>query len=305
MSSSHRRHNSAGVTNLSRWLLAASFCVTGSALAADPYCPQISTNADLNHKIEIAEDAYGNTDAAGFNTALDQLALDLPCLGEVLTSSSVAGYHRVQGFRLFLNRETDRAKESFAAAYAAGEAIGIYEIPAHLVPAGHPIRKLYEAAGQQQVTYTDLPKPISDTIIIDGTEASQRPNNRAALIQIQDSAGQITASRYLFSSDAVPSYPALAPPPTESTTASIAPVAGAKQSTLRLSLLAGTGTLAAASGIAAGTAFQAQSQFWDTETEHTLSELEGFQKGANRRATLSAALGGAAVLTGGLLVLVW
>lgn len=172
-----------------------------AAFAGDCAAP-VSTQ-DLVEVLERAEAAYQEMDLDGFRVEADEAARALPCSSEVLPRPLVARYHRLQGLRAFVVRDSDRAPLAFAAARAIEPA---YVLPESMVPLDHPLRQMYGAVPVESRLTTPLPQPADGYVLIDGRESLDRPTNLPAVLQRVSGAGELISSVYLWPENPAPEY---------------------------------------------------------------------------------------------------
>ncbi len=236
---------------------------------------------DMNARFDVAEAAYASLDVEGFHNTLDEVALSLSCLDQVVTPEFAARYHRMQGLRLYTNRETARAEQAFAAARRIEPET---ELLPELFPATHAIQVTYGALpsiGPME----PLPEPVSARIYVDGVEGTLRPAEQPIIVQVQED-GVITGTRYVFPGDALPRYESKYDPAT----------AGGVR--VNKPLLATALGAAVAGGVVYGMAYKANQDFWTYDDSYTLDDLETLQTQANRRVIVAGAMGGVAVASG-------
>lgn len=181
--------------------------------AAFAACP--ATSGDLVASVEAAEAAFAALDVAAFRAATNKVTAEANCLADSASRPVVARLHRIEGLRAFVDGDTARADQAFAAARAIEPA---YTFPEALVPEGHPVRVRYTALSPQPGGSTALPSPTSGYLTLDARSSRDRPADRPALLQVVGDDGGVRASAYLWPGDPPPSYDsaaavAVAPPP--------------------------------------------------------------------------------------------
>lgn len=255
------------------WLLATW---TSVAVAAD--CPVPTTQIDLDAMLERAEVSYRDLDSDGFYANLDSAMLDLPCLSDVLTTTTAAHIHRVQAVLLYGQGNSGGTISAFAAANAVDPA---GTLAPDLVPEGHELGVLSRSSLPSETIRLD--PPASNTrIVIDGETTRVLPTQRPVIAQIV-SDNAVTTSIYLQPGDPFPSY-----------TASRAP------GTQRALLFGAAGVTAATStllyGVARGQGSAIRNN--DIPDDWTRTDVDRRQSSAN---TLASASIVGAVLSSGLL----
>ena len=184
-------------------------CFMTSVAPAAP-CPEIADSILLSQHLQLAEKAYIGLDVPTFTRSMDEAALLLPCLSDLIEPSLAAWYHRVLGIRLFVGRETEVDVESLAAARGLRPD---YTFPSELVPEGHPIRTRYDEVNPQSFREVPAGIPTEVTLVFDGTKAVKRPYERASIVQIVSPGGDVLSTSYLFSNDPMPPFDMKRPPP--------------------------------------------------------------------------------------------
>ncbi len=134
-----------------------------------------------------------------------QLSADaVPCLTEPLTPELAAQYHRSQGYAAFLSGDRDAALLHFTASALVSPD---YELPESLVPAAHPIAKLYDEGRGAQDPKEQLEQPAQGFLVFDGASTDLRPTARPTVGQYVDERGELAFSVALAPADTVPAYP--------------------------------------------------------------------------------------------------
>ena len=269
--------------------------------AAFAACP--ATSGDLVASVEVAEAAFGALDVAAFRAATNKVTAEANCLADSASRPVVARLHRIEGLRAFVDGDTARADQAFAAARAIEPA---YVFPEALVPDGHPVRVRYTALPPQPGGTTALPSPTSGYLTVDARTSRDRPADRPTLLQVVGDDGGVRTSTYLWPGDPLPAYPASAvatgtsPPPTD--TPRQAPrTAERKGPNLPLAVAAGA-SLAVAGGTM-GLAASSHAAYYADDARP--AELEGLRARTNTfyltsvgTGVLGVGLGVGAVLAG-------
>ena len=167
----------------------------GIALAAAADCPRTYDTTDIVEAANAAESYFTKTDEAGFVSSHQALADRLGCSKDVLSLAAIARVHRVEVLAAFLEGREDRVSRALAGVFVAEPG---HQIPATLVPDGHPVRGLIPNAmtALRDDPGVELPKPGSGWIEVDGTYAARAPVQRAALLQQIDGQGAVLATHY-------------------------------------------------------------------------------------------------------------
>ncbi|MCA9493110.1 MAG: hypothetical protein KC621_24435 [Myxococcales bacterium] len=105
-----------------------------SALAGT--CPAPTSVADLERRLDEAEQAYEELDAAGAVAALDRMGLDLPCVDSVVAAPTALRIHRMYALLAWgEGRQADATRSLAAMKRIDPEVI----LPDELVPPGHEL----------------------------------------------------------------------------------------------------------------------------------------------------------------------
>ena len=256
------------------------FALVSSPNAYGQACPNETDASELSTTLENAEQAFMAMNADGFSTALEDLAVKLPCLRETIQPVLSARYHRVIGIQR----------------YAAGDELGAFEAlkASRILDPNYGFdAKMFPPGHQLVVQYQTLPSKDRDSgrvaasrdllFVFDGVETRKRPAGRAALLQMTTEDGVVRSTAYLGPLDPMPNYEA--------------------KTRLRKPLLIGTAILAGMSLISYGGAMASKNAFEKHNPRLSLQELENIKSRTNALVGVSATLGGLAV-GGGITVLI-
>lgn len=114
-----------------------------------------------------------------------------------------AKYHRVQGLAAFLRRDTNAAAAHFDSARALEPD---FVLPTTMVPTGHPVRALYEAAPTQGSSET-LQAPAEGRLVLDGRAVLARSPDRPVIAQLVDPRGEVQWTALVQPGQPLPAYP--------------------------------------------------------------------------------------------------
>lgn len=167
-------------------------------------CPTRRSTADLSRALDQAEAAFERRDKATVISSATDAEAHILCLGEALTPSVAARFHRVQGLRAFLSQDQPAAGRSFAAAKAIEPA---YVLPATLVPDAHPARVLYDSA-PVGITASEPIPATRGSVRVDGRDLPTRPTDRPVVLQRFDESGAVAQTWVLKPADPLPELPA-------------------------------------------------------------------------------------------------
>ena len=165
-------------------------------------CEETATTADLAAAIEEAHAAYAEVDAEAFRAAADKIEGTVPCVGDGIARHLAAELHRHVGIAAFVGKDRERAARAFSAARGIEET---WRFPDVMVPAGHPIARLYEESAPP-VERREVPAPAGGHVAIDGTDATTRPVGVPSVVQVYDAAGMVTTTAYVWPDDPWPTY---------------------------------------------------------------------------------------------------
>ncbi|MDP6931498.1 MAG: hypothetical protein QGG40_01220 [Myxococcota bacterium] len=163
-------------------------------------CPEPVAVAEIEVRLQAAEQAYTDLDVEGFNLALDESVLMLPCLDQAVPPRFAARMHRDLALRFFVGRETEKASQALAASRAADPGS---TFPEALVPTSHSIQTLW---GTVVSSYERVPEPEQGQLIFDGVPGVERPGTRPTIVQLQAEDGSIVVSAYLVPENPLPPY---------------------------------------------------------------------------------------------------
>jgi hypothetical protein len=152
------------------------------------------SSVDLARTVEQAELAFGSLDVDSFRTNTTRLDAEVKCLRDLASPALAARIHRLEGLRAWIDQDAERSRASFAAARAIEPE---YQFPQAMVPVGHPVLNQYELS-EPGARFSALAVPANARLFLDGTEAVQRADDRAALAQLLHDKGSIRASALLW-----------------------------------------------------------------------------------------------------------
>lgn len=181
------------------------------AAMAAASCPAPTHAADLAAKVNSAEQAYATFEVETFASSLDEAALILPCVVDVVAPDVAAHYLRMSGLRYFIERDPTHADQAFAAARALEPG---YVFPETLIPAGHSVRTHYTAVDLTLVQPIVIARPRTGQLLFDGAPATTgaagtvRPG-LPAIVQVQDASGAVVETAYVLPTDPLPAYDAV------------------------------------------------------------------------------------------------
>ena len=255
----------------------------GGAAPASAACPVPVPVRELSQTVSLGDAAYTAMDEEAFQAAEAQAARMLPCVGEEITSSNAASYHRLQALSAFLVRDHARTVASFRAVLAAAPG---YVLPEDLAPPNHPMRVDFEVAqGAVDAPPRPLPRAREGWVKVDGRSEASAPTDRPWVFQHLDDAGQVVHTALVPSGGAVPDY---------ASRGRVASAAAGPRLSKPLAITAGVATVA--SGVFFLAARGAEANFWDPTTP--TADLDSLRTRTNTLGWLSAGVGVVAVGAG-------
>jgi hypothetical protein len=183
-------------------LCALALGLTSQAHAA---CEEPTELAELETVYVSAEQAFAELD-------LEQLLVHsmkardeiVPCLGQPLTMSAAASFHRLMALEAFANENEQRA---VAELHASRRLDPGYVFPESIAYEGHPLLDLYAQAsqmadGEPEIVYP----PEGGYVTVDSVRDAPRPSETPVIVQVFDVSGNIRETRYLQPGEALPMW---------------------------------------------------------------------------------------------------
>ena len=236
-------------------------------------------------RLDAADAAFTSLDVEKFSGSMDDAALTVGCLEELVTPSLAGRYHRMVGLDLFVSRDESGAERAFAASRAV-DPTGV--LGPDLVAEGHEVRAVFGQFDLSAGRWDTLPPPASGQIVLDGTAGLERALGWPVLVQIVDPVGAVTQSAYLFPGDPMLEY-------------AIDPAflrREARRKRTRLALFGTAVGTAVASGFVYGLAAASAGSFEEDHPDWTLDDLEKQQARTNALVGVSGGLAVVAIGTG-------
>ncbi len=258
---------------------------------AQPTCP--ASVAEFAAAIDDAETAFASLDLAGLRSSVDDATGELGCLPGAIPPILAARLHRVEALRAFADADEGAARRALLAARVL-DPTG--ELPARVVPADHPIRKLDPGPQSHAPASVEVPPPIAGRVLFDGSARLDRPSDRPTVLQLVDNRGAVTLGAYLWPDAAMPPYSVAVA--ATSSTASVKPKAG--HASLPLAIIGGVGL--AAAGVTYALAGGSHAEFVDSTTP--VSEIPALYEATNTLVYASIACAAVGVGTGATAVIV-
>lgn len=163
-------------------------------------CPRTFAAGDIVDAAASAEAAFVGVDAAGFASARLTMESRMACSKDILARGDIARVHRVEMLAAFVDVRQAQVPQALAGVFAAEPG---HQIPSSLLPEGHPIRGMIPNAmsALHDDPGSELPKPASGWIEVDGAHALRAPAQRSAVLQQIDGQGAVLATHYRWSDE--------------------------------------------------------------------------------------------------------
>lgn len=287
-------------------------------------CPRTFDTAEIIDAAAEAERAYGALDSPAFTAARLDLEARIACTGDLLAPGVVAKVHRVEVLGAFLDDQTTRVSQALAGLFTAEPG---HQIPASLLPDGHPIRGRVSSAMMALRDDPGVPVPAmtSGWVEADSLATKVVPTQRAAVLQQVDGQGKVVATHYRWPEEvgfawmaegvtgAVSAAPLGSAPHASGSTAKVAKPAGPWAH--RAPLIAITGASLVASSVMFALAAEGRAEFdataalnaaaSDEEREDYRANLQEIQGRVNPLAYASYGAAGLGVALGVVTVVTW
>lgn len=164
-------------------------------------CPKTYTTPDLLEAADSADAHFVRLDAEGFSASRAALEQRLACTTDTLDGSTMGRIHRVEALGAFIDGKPERVPQALAGLISADPG---HQLPADLVPLGHPVRAALAPASALLRDDIGVPMPRlpSGWIEVDVAPKPAAPGNRAAVLQQIDDQGAVVASHYRWPDEA-------------------------------------------------------------------------------------------------------
>lgn len=171
------------------------------ATAAFADCPADPLGEALVQAGKV-EGSYANMDDARFAEARGKLGEALTCLNAEVSPSDAVAIHRARAIGSFVDGEESASRRSWLAVKSLQPD---WQPSNDLMPAGHPMRKLWETPmeGGSPMVPQELAPPGGWSV--DGTRQNMVPAQRAYLLQGFSATGAVVYTGYLYQAAEVPS----------------------------------------------------------------------------------------------------
>ncbi|MEE2751496.1 MAG: hypothetical protein VX519_08690 [Myxococcota bacterium] len=241
-------------------------------------CPAPTTNEGVEKLLGSAEQSLSEADFEGFQSAVQQASLAVPCMNETIQSQHAARLHQLHGIRLFVSEDAPAASTAFLAARVLNPESSVPSV----FPEGHEIYNIFGQLDVDAAQSQPIIPPKNGTVAFDGSESRFRPTDRPTLVQVVGPDSAILETVYTMPGEALPDFQ----------TSKLAPLysAGKKNRLLQSSLLSGIG-----SAVLYGLAWQNFNTFNAYELTNTPSDETELNEMKTRSQIL---VGGSTVLLG-------
>lgn len=166
-------------------------------------CDAPSESHEVSAAIDEALEQYRQLEIDKFRSQVDKARSKVECLETFLSRHLAAEYHRAQGIRLFVDRNSPDAQKHFAAARNLEPS---YSFPTDLVPEGNPLLDDYKALEPMPGSFEELPRPSLGTLKLDGSTTRKRGTGRPVIFQLADGTGKVVLSKVLGPEAGPPDY---------------------------------------------------------------------------------------------------
>jgi hypothetical protein len=217
-------------------------------------CMSAAKSSEIAAKLAEGEAALARADADGFQFALEEVTLLLPCLGDTLPTPTAAQLHRLTGIQSWGAGNAEAAKEAFRAARVLDPT---YHFPESLFAAQHDVRAAYESIASTDYRDKAAPEPKNGLVAFDGRISKLRPADRTTVMQLLTVSQQVAQTNYLRPEQPLPLYPAI--PKT------------------RNALIVTTIASAITAGALYGAAWATRDAFDHENADYTLADLQSFR----------------------------
>jgi len=220
--------------------------------AGNSDCPAPTTNKGVEKLLDSAEKSLSEADFDGFQSAVQQAALAVPCMNETIDSEHAARLHQLHGIRLFVSEDAPAASTAFLAARVLDPNASVPSV----FPEGHEIYNIFSQLDVDTAQNQPIIPPKKGAVAFDGSESRFRPTDRPTLVQVLGQDSTIVETAYTMPGEALPDFQ----------TSKLAPLysAGKKNRLLQSSLLSGIG-----SAVLYGLAWQNRNTFDAYELTNT------------------------------------
>lgn len=231
------------------WIAVAALGASLVSGGARAECPAPTRSGDLIRPLNEGQAAFSAMDGDTFARATEAASAALRCLGEPVSASVAASWHRHQGLLAFLADDAAGARAAFRAALSLQPG---WRLPEDVAPPGNPLFVLYEEArglgpGASEPAYAEGGLDL----LVDGALSSDLPLERPAIVQVLSPDGQVLQTSYVRPGEPLPTLARRGPPPASAprvvTSAPTLPDPDKRRPPV--ALLAGSGAALLASGI--------------------------------------------------------
>ncbi len=158
-------------------------------------CERAIPSQELVAEVWGAEAAYSDLDVEGFENALHNVAVGIPCASGTVELGQAAAIHRLEGLRQFTHDNASQAIRSFQSAQMLDPG---YTPSDAVLPPGSSLADLWNRARYQSaVAWVAVELPPDLTLVVDGIRSRQRPAALPSIVQVTSPSGMVLWSRYV------------------------------------------------------------------------------------------------------------
>ncbi len=151
--------------------------------------------AALVQDVRRAEQAFDDLDLEGFESALERIAVGLPCVDQAIRPTQAAAIHRLEGLRQYTRGQRLGSVRSFQEAQTLDAA---FDPPESLTREGSTLAGLWMRAGSAAPPpWLDLSMPDNVVLRVDGLVATSRPATLPFIVQAVAPSGEVLWTRYI------------------------------------------------------------------------------------------------------------
>jgi hypothetical protein len=274
--------------SLSALLVAALIATPVSAQDSD--CTEPSTVAGFLDAARQGEQAFANMDMVGLTQARQQALEHIPCLGEPVTTTTAAAFHRMMAMAAFTQGDEPGTLAEF---HAARRLQPGYSIPEDVAPEGHPLVDLYtRSVDSAEGSLDPTIPPLGGWVTVDGVRGAPRPTGISTILQSFESDESIDRTLYLLAGDPTPSFGPM-------------PIDELRRKRRRYALGGSTAAALVASGVLYGMSWASHGSFMDTDDPLDDTDLPTQRNTTNTLLFASAGAGAVGVGLGVVTVVAW
>ena len=172
-------------------------------------CPAPTTNKGIEKLLDAAEKSLSDADFEGFQSAVQQAGLAVPCMNETIETVHAARLHQLHGIRLFVSEDATGASTAFLAARVLDQNAAVPSV----FPEGHEIYNIFNQLDAESIQHQPIISPKKGSVAFDGSESRFRPTDRPTLVQVLGQDSIVLDTAYTMPGETLPVFetPKLAP----------------------------------------------------------------------------------------------